>query len=157
MTLHFQLSVGDDNHRWQVRGVTAFGLQANKFRFNLFSRQLEPFSHHQSNTPLNPVTAQMLLLKCYGNEIWNEETCRSEGIPDSWIEELIDNYESGFDTDRNTIYENDRMVNQYRGVLDLHLAYKLAEYLGIDWQKATATALGREAQVAAIKAELDEL
>ncbi len=99
----------------------------------------------------------MLLLKCVGNEIWNEQTCRSAGVPESWIEELTDNFESGFDTNRNTIYEDEQMVNQYRGVLDLHLAYKLAEYLGIDWQRATAAALSREAEVAAIKAELDEI
>ena len=51
----------------------------------------------------------------------------------------------------------DRLVNQYEGVSDLHLAYKLAEYLGIDWQRATAHAISRTAQVDAIKAEIDEL
>ncbi len=103
------------------------------------------------------IAAQMLLLKCTGDEIWNEQTCRAAGVPEAWIEELIDNYESGFDSDRNTIYEQEQAVNQYRGVLDLHLAYKLAEFIGIDWQRATATAVGRRAEVAAIKAELDEL
>ncbi len=106
---------------------------------------------------LNPITAQFLLLKCNGNEIWDEETCRKEGVPESWFEELSENFESGFDTDKNTIYVHGRMVNQFRGVLDLHLAYKLAEYLGIDWQRATQAALGRQAEVAAIQAELDEL
>ena len=106
---------------------------------------------------LDSVTAQMLLLKCTGDEIWNEETCRAEGVPESWIEELIDNYESGFDSDRNKIYKQENLVNQYRGVLDLHLAYKLAEFIGIDWQRATVSAIGRQAEVAAIKAELDEL
>jgi hypothetical protein len=106
---------------------------------------------------INPITAQMLLLKCTGDEIWNEETCRSAGIPEPWIEELIDNFESGFDHDRNTIYNNDQRTNQYRGVLDLHLAYRLAEYLGIDWRRVTASATGRRSEVAAIIAELDEL
>ena len=106
---------------------------------------------------LNSVTAQMLLLKCTGDEIWNEQTCREVGIPESWIDELIDNFESGFDTDRNTIYEDSRLVNQYRGVLDLHLAYRLAEFLGIDWRRVTANAMGRRAEVAALQAELDEL
>ncbi len=103
------------------------------------------------------VTAQFLLLKCTGDEIWNAATCRAEGVPEEWIAELSDNFESGFDSDRNTIYEQEKIVNQYRGVLDLHLAYKLAEYLGIDWRRATANALGRRAEVAAIKAELDEI
>jgi hypothetical protein len=102
-------------------------------------------------------SAQLLLLKCSGDEIWNEETCRSEGIPQEWIDELIDNYESGYDTDRNTIYEHDQMVNHYRGVLDLHLAYKLAEFLGIDWRRATSGAVTRRAEVEALKAELDEI
>ena len=107
--------------------------------------------------PLDQIAAQMLLLKCTGDEIWSEETCLQNGVPELWIEELKDRFESGYDSDRNTIYQNDQMVNQYEGVLDLHLAYKLAEYLGIDWQRATATALGRRAQVDAIKAELDEI
>ena len=106
---------------------------------------------------LNSVTAQMLLLKCTGDEIWNEQTCREVGIPESWIDELLDNFESGFDTDRNTIYEDSRLVNQYRGVLDLHLAYRLAEFLGIDWRRVTANAMGRRSEVAALQAELDEL
>ena len=106
---------------------------------------------------LDPTTAQFLLLKCTGDEIWDEETCRSNGVPEAWIVELAENFESGFDTNKNTIYVDEQIVNQYRGVLDLHLAYKLAEFLGIDWQRATASALGRQAEVAAIKAELDEL
>jgi hypothetical protein len=109
------------------------------------------------NRSLNPITAQMILLQCTGDEIWSVETCRQQGIPETWIDELQAAFESGFDSDRNTIYEDGRMVNQYHGVLDLHLAYKLAEYLGIDWRRATAAALGRQAEVAAIKAELDEL
>lgn len=106
---------------------------------------------------LNSITAQMLLLKCKGDEIWSEETCRQEGVPEAWIEELCENFESGFDTDRNSIYENGKLVNQYRGVLGLHLAYRLAEFIGIDWKAVTATALGREAEVTAIKEALDEL
>ncbi len=106
---------------------------------------------------LDSTTAPFLLLKCTGDEIWNEETCRKERVPESWISELADNYESGFDIHRNTIYEKGEIVNQYRGVLDLHLAYKLAEYLGIDWRRATAFAEGRRDEVAAIIAELDEI
>ena len=106
---------------------------------------------------LNPTTAQFLLLKCHGDEIWDEQTCRREGIPEAWIDELAENFESGYNTHKNTIYVDGQMVNQYRGVLDLHLAYKLAEFLGIDWLRATASALGRRAEVDAIKDELDEL
>jgi len=106
---------------------------------------------------LNSISAQMLLLKCTGDEIWDETTCRKEGVPESWISELLEAYESGYDSDRNTIYHQGEMVNQFHGILDLHLAYKLAEFLGIDWKRATASALGRRSEVEAIKAELDEI
>lgn len=106
---------------------------------------------------MNSISAQMLLLKCIGDEIWDEQRCTSEGVPAEWIAELVDVFESGFDTDRNSIYVDEQLVNQYRGILDLHLAYKLAEYLGIDWKRATCGALGRRAEVAALVAELDEL
>ena len=99
----------------------------------------------------------MLLLQCTGVEIWNLDTCRNAGIPEPWIDELKDCYESGFDTDANTVYVEDRFVNQYEGVHDLKLACKLADYLGIDWRQATGPLVGREAQVRAIQAELDEL
>ncbi len=106
---------------------------------------------------LDSVTAQMILLKCTGDEIWDLDTCRRERIPEPWIEELQDRFESGFDSDRNTIYVDQKMVNQYEGILDLHLAYKLAEFLGIDWKRATAGSVSRSGEVRAIQAELDEL
>lgn len=106
---------------------------------------------------LNSASAQLLLLNCVGDQIWDEQTCLKHGIPQNWFDELVDNYESGFDHDRNTIYVNENVVNQYRGVSDLQIAYKLAEFLEIDWKLATAAVVGRRAQVAAIKAELDEL
>ncbi len=106
---------------------------------------------------LDPTTAQLLLLKCTGDEIWDENRCRQEGIPEIWIEELATNFESGFDTDRNTIYVEEKLVNQYRGILDLHLAYKLAEFLGIDWKRATFSSISRRGEVLAIQAELDEI
>ncbi len=106
---------------------------------------------------IDPAHAQMLLLKCNGDEIWDVDTCRSLGVPESWIEELQDCFESGFDSDANTIYHQDRLVNQYEGVHDLQLACKLADYLGIDHRRVTAAAFSRQAQVRALQAELDEL
>lgn len=99
----------------------------------------------------------MILLKCTGEEIWDLQTCRNEGVPESWIEELRDCFESGFDRDSNSIYVADRLVNQYDGVHDLDLAFKLADYLGIDARPLTEHIAGRRAKVEAIKAELDEL
>ena len=102
------------------------------------------------------ITAQMLLLKCIGDEIWSEETCRKEGVPEAWIEELCENFESGYDSDSNTIYgEDGRMTNQYRGVSDLELARKLADFIGLD-RSASMIAFDRRSEVAAIKELLDE-
>lgn len=106
---------------------------------------------------MDQVTAQMLLLKCRGNEVWDATACKAAGIPDVWIEELTDRYESGFDSDRNSLYVDGRLVNQFEGVSDLMLAIKLAEYIGIDWENATKFAISRTAKVEAIQAELDEI
>ena len=103
------------------------------------------------------VAAQMLLLKCTGDEIWSEETCRQSGVPQRWIEELCENHESGFDSDSNTIYgEDEKLTNQYRGVSDLALAHKLADFIGLDWKSAVATTFDRRSEVSAIKDLLDE-
>jgi len=103
------------------------------------------------------VAAQMLLLKCTGDEIWSEATCLSAGVPQAWIEELCENYESGFDSDTNRIYgEDGKLTNQYRGVSDLLLARKLAEFIGLDWANASAMAFDRCGEVTAIKELLDE-
>ena len=106
---------------------------------------------------MNQISAQMLLLKCQGDEIWPEDICRDAGIPQAWIDELIEQYESGFDTDHNTIYKDGQLLNQFRGVSDLLLAYKLADYLGIDWQRETGHIVSRSGKVSALKEALDEL
>ena len=110
---------------------------------------------------MDHVAAQMLLLKCHGDEIWPEHECVAAGVPQSWIDQLIDQYESGFDTDRNTIYvqgrDGQRVTNQFRGVSDLLLAYKIAEYLAIDWRRETGHLMDRVSKVNALKDALDEL
>ncbi len=100
--------------------------------------------------------AQLLLMKCKGDEIWSVEVCRQAGIPEIWITELQGAFESGYDTDRNTLYVDERMVNQYHGVPDLQLAYRLAEYLGLDSQAITASALSRRAEVCALQEAFEE-
>ncbi|MEM8678172.1 MAG: hypothetical protein AAGF97_02350 [Planctomycetota bacterium] len=100
---------------------------------------------------LNRAKALALLAECCGDEIWSAELCREKGIPDNWIDESTDCYESGFESDSQTIYEGDQVTNQYFGFRDLDLAYKLGEYLGIDVEEATRGALGRVAEVQAIK------
>ncbi len=99
----------------------------------------------------------MLLASCRGNEIWSPDTCRQQGVPGVWIDELADAYESGFKTDRQTIYVDEGITNQYHGVRDLHLAYKLAEFLGVDSQRVTSMSLGAEAEVQALQEAVDEI
>ncbi len=105
---------------------------------------------------LNRLKARMLLSECTGFEIWPIELCREKGIPDGWIDELQDCFESGFRSDMETVYYDERPVNQFYGVQDLHLAFKLGEYLGVDTAGVTALALDRAAEVRAIEEAVDE-
>lgn len=105
---------------------------------------------------LTRLKALMLLAECRGDEIWSRELCQAKGIPPVWIEEMCDAYESGFRSDRDTIYDEAGVTNQYEGVRDLHLAYRLADYLGVDSQQVTALAVGREAEVRALKEAVEE-
>ena len=99
----------------------------------------------------------MLLSECTGRDLWPVQLCREKGVPEDWIEELADCYESGFKTDRETIYYNQRPVNQFHGIHDLQLARKLGQFLGIDIQRVTAFAFSRVAEVRAIQEAVDEI
>lgn len=105
---------------------------------------------------MDEIKAQLLLNRCVGDEIWSIEQCRNNGVPESWVLELKDAHESGFDTDRNTIYLDGQQTNQYHGVSDLKIAYKCAEFLGVDWRSATQFALGRIAEVRVLKEAVEE-
>ena len=105
---------------------------------------------------LSRMKALVLLGQCRGDEIWPVAVCRQAGVPAGWIEELAEAFESGFRSDSQTIYYEGNVVNQYHGVSDRDLAYKLAEYLGVDTDRATVGALGRVAEVMALKEAIDE-
>ena len=105
---------------------------------------------------LSRLKAIMLLHQCTGVDIWSLEICRRQGVPESWIQELADCFESGFDQDAETIYYGPQVVNQYEGVHDLHLARRLAAHLGIDVTRVTAMALSRESEVRALREAADE-
>ncbi len=105
---------------------------------------------------LSRIKARILLAECRGNEIWSEPLCRKKGVPDAWIEELADCFESGFRNDRDTIYDKEQVTNQYQGLRDLDLAHRLADFLGVDTKRVTAWALGREAEVKALQEAVDE-
>ncbi|WP_164100733.1 hypothetical protein [Candidatus Laterigemmans baculatus] len=105
---------------------------------------------------LSRIRALALLSQCEGAEIWSVEHCREQGVPEEWIEELADAFESGYAHDRDTIYYGNAPVNQFHGVSDLHLAERLGALLGIDVARVTATALTRPAKVRAIKEAVEE-
>lgn len=94
--------------------------------------------------------ALALLAKCTGDEIWSLDTCRAEGVPPNWVEELADTFESGFQTDRQTIYVEGAITNQYHGVRDVDLAIRIGRSIGLDIGRITATTIGRRSIVQAI-------
>lgn len=106
--------------------------------------------------PWNRLTALMLLSQCTGDEIWSPEHCRQHGVPQEWLEELLDNYESSFDRDSDTIYVDNRPTNQYHGVRDVDLAIKLGEYLGVDVAWAHSRASSRRHLVRLIREAVEE-
>lgn len=95
--------------------------------------------------------ALAILSECRGDELWSEEHCRLRGVPEAWIAELADAYESGFRTDSQTIYVEHQPTNQYHGVRDVDLAIRVAQSMGIDVDRVTMSALGRQGVVQAIK------
>lgn len=98
--------------------------------------------------------ALALLSQCRGDEIWSVEHCRSHGVPEAWIAELADAFESGYHADQDTIYVGAAATNQYHGVRDLDLAVRVAESIGLRPDRITANVLGRRAMVQAIKQAL---
>ncbi len=105
---------------------------------------------------LNRLKALTLLSECTGDDIWSVEHCRMRGLPESWIEELEDCFESGFRTDSQTIYLGDRAINQYYGLRDVDIAIKLGEYLGVDVAALQAVSPSRARLVVAIRQAIEE-
>ena len=102
------------------------------------------------------IRALALLAECCGRDIWSIEYCRKRRVPEAWLLELKDCFESGFASDRQTIYHEGEVVNQFEGVRDLDLAYRLAAEVGVDVKRATVSALGPEAEVRALQEAVDE-
>ncbi len=67
----------------------------------------------------------------YRRRYWSLEHCRLRQVPEEWIDELSDCFESGFEHDLQTIYVGERVTNQYRGIRDVDLAQKLGRQLGL--------------------------
>lgn len=105
---------------------------------------------------LSRLQALSLLHECHGDHIWSLQHCRSRGIPEDWIQELADGYESGLDLEETTIYFNDKKVNQFEGIRDIDLALKLAKFLKIDLRSIIELSPTRRSIVQAIKEKFEE-
>ena len=105
---------------------------------------------------LTNLQAQILLDECTGDDIWSVELCLQKGIPQAWIDELTDAYESGFSSPSDTIYYGNRIVNQFEGVRDVDLAIRLADYLGVATDRILSSSYSHAAVVAALKEAVEE-
>lgn len=99
---------------------------------------------------MNRLRALTLLQECTGDDIWSVEHCRLRQIPETWIEELKDCFESGFKCDSQTIYLANQVTNQYFGVRDVDLAEKLGLSLGLPTDQIRANSISRRAFVQAL-------
>lgn len=104
----------------------------------------------------NRLKALTLLSECTGDDIWSVDHCRLRGLPEAWIEELMDCFESGFRSHNLTIYLDRRAINQYHGIRDVDLAVKLGEYLGVNVPPLQATSASRARLVRAIREAVEE-
>lgn len=100
---------------------------------------------------MDRLRAFALLEECTGHDIWSVDHCRQRRVPAQWIDELAEAFESSFFRDRETIYIDDKKVNQYHGIHDLDLAIRLARFLGVDVDRYRSVISDRGALVQALK------
>lgn len=105
---------------------------------------------------MDEIRVRLLLMECTGDDLWSPEYCLQSGIPQTWIDELRDCYESGFRSPGQQIYFNDQKVNQFEGVRDVDLACKFGMYLGLDVSQLAQTAFTRASLVRAIQEAAEE-
>jgi hypothetical protein len=95
--------------------------------------------------------ALAILDECTGEHIWSAEHCALRGVPDEWVRQMGDTYESGFRDDSQTIYTDKGVTNQYRGVRDVDLAIRIGKQLAVDVESILTRHASRTAIVTAIK------
>ncbi|MFK7736700.1 MAG: hypothetical protein AB8B50_11755 [Pirellulaceae bacterium] len=105
---------------------------------------------------MDPLLALQLLAECTGDDIWSLEYCRARKVPELWIDELSDCYESSFEDDRQTIYVERQRTNQYEGIRDVDLALKLGEFLGVETSELSELSLSRVDLVRSIQEAAEE-
>ena len=100
--------------------------------------------------------AILILNECSGDDIWSLEYCSQKGIPEAWIQELLDCYESGFQRHSETIYHDGKLVAQFEGIRDVDLACKLGVFLGAPVSQIVVSAFSRSSVVQAIQEAVEE-
>jgi hypothetical protein len=105
---------------------------------------------------MNRGHALKLLSECTGDDIWSIEYCRQKLIPNRWIVELRDAYESGFQTANETIFYRDQVVNQFEGIRDVDLACKIGQMLGVDVSRVVQMQFSRTGVVRVVREAIEE-
>jgi hypothetical protein len=100
--------------------------------------------------------ALALLSRCDGDEIWSIDECRAHRLPETWIRDLADAFESNPAVDAETIYHHGKALNQYRGVRAVDLAVKLAHVLGVRLDPFFLQNADRHALVERIRESVEE-
>ena len=72
------------------------------------------------------------------------------------MDELLDAYESGFESDSQTIYYRNEIINQFEGIRDVDLACKIGQYLKLNVARILERQISRSAVVRAIREAIEE-
>lgn len=105
---------------------------------------------------MNRSQALKLLTECIGDDIWPIEHCRKRQVPEAWINELQDAYESGFNSDDQTIYYQNEVVNQFEGIRDVDLACKIGQLLKVNVSRIVQQQISRRNVVRDIREAIEE-
>lgn len=105
---------------------------------------------------LNRLKALTLLSECTGDDLWSVDHCQARGVPEAWVEELADCFESSFRNNSQTIFVQNRPVNHFHGIRDVDLAVKLGAYLGVNVEQLKETTATRARLVSAIRQAVEE-
>lgn len=96
------------------------------------------------------------LAECTGETIWSVDYAKSRRVPESWIRDMADAFESGFNDDRQTIYLGDKIVGQYHGIRDVDLARRIASEIGLNIAEIESRSISRSHLVQNINAAIEE-
>ncbi len=120
---------------------------------------MRPFRTSIPSTEVAMLTrpqALAMLNLCDGEEIWSLDYCRQHRVPDAWISELQDAFESNPSLDRDAIYVAGRRVNQFEGVRAVDIAIKLAGELRVPLGSAALQLGDRSEIVRAVREAIEE-